>query len=209
MMQTINTRHSLKERQRQERENLILQVAEEVFMEKGYQETSIDEIAAQVGIAKGTVYLHFPSKEDLVMAIFQRDMQHIVQAVDALLSSELTARAKLESVQQFMFGGMFSKHFQLLYAIFNNPGTRRLFAEKECVLRDLWGQLGDRVTTLLDEGKVAGEFAADIPTPVLRSAFFNLLSPKGYERLLVEEKMPPEELAKHVGKIYFNGIASK
>ena len=137
-MQTTSTRHSLKERQRQERENLIFQVAEEVFMEKGYHETSIDEIAAQVGIAKGTVYLHFPSKEDLVMAIFQRDMQHIVQAVDGLFSSPLTAREKLEAVQQFMFGGIFSKHFQLLYAIFNNPGTRRLFAEKECVLRDLW-----------------------------------------------------------------------
>ncbi len=55
---------SLKERQRREREELILQVAEEVLLEKGYYEASIDEIAARVGIAKGTVYLHFASKED-------------------------------------------------------------------------------------------------------------------------------------------------
>ena len=206
-MQTINARHSLKERQRQERENLILQVAEEVLMEKGYHETSIDEIAARVGIAKGTVYLHFPSKEDLVMAIFQRDMQNILQSVDAMLSLELTARARMEAVLQFMFGGMFSKHFQLLYSIFNNPGTRRLFAEKECVMRDLWAQLADRVTTLIEEGKAGREFDVAMPTPVMVSAFFNLLSPRGYERLLVEEKMPPEELAKHLGRIYFKGIA--
>jgi TetR/AcrR family transcriptional regulator, fatty acid metabolism regulator protein len=208
-MQAVTARQSLKERQRQERESLILQAAEEVLMEKGYYETSIDEIAARVGIAKGTVYLHFPSKEDLVMAIFQRDMQQILQSVDTMISSELTARAKLENVQQFMFEGMFHKHFQLLYSIFDNPGTRRLFAEKECAMRDLWAQLADRVTVLIEEGKAAGEFDATIPTPVMLSAFFNLLSPKAYERLLVEEKMPPEEVVKHLGRIYFNGIAKE
>lgn len=54
---------SLKEKQRKERELLILEAAEEVMIEKGYHETSMEEIAARVGIAKGTVYLHFPSKE--------------------------------------------------------------------------------------------------------------------------------------------------
>src|SRR5713226_1799238 len=75
-------RVSLKEKQRQEREALILQVAEEVLLEKGYHEASIDEIASRVGIAKGTVYLHFPSKEDLVVAIFERDMQQLLQYID-------------------------------------------------------------------------------------------------------------------------------
>ncbi len=70
MMQPVTAPRSLKEKQRQEREALILQAAEEVLMEKGYHETSIDEIAARVGIAKGTVYLHFPSKEDLVIGLF-------------------------------------------------------------------------------------------------------------------------------------------
>jgi AcrR family transcriptional regulator len=209
MMQTVSGQLSLKERQRRERESLILQAAEEVLMEKGYYEASIDEIAARVGIAKGTVYLHFPSKEDLVLAIFQRDMQRILQSIDAVIASGLTARARLETVQQFMFEGMFHKHFQLLYAMLNSPGTRRLFAEKECALRDLWAQLAERVTILIEEGKAAGEFAASIPTPVMLSAFFNLLSPKAYERLLLEEKMSPEEVVKHLGRIYFNGIAKE
>lgn len=206
-MQTVNSRPSLKERQRRERERLILQAAEEVLMEKGYYEASIDEIAARVGIAKGTVYLHFPSKEDLVLAIFQRDMQQILQSIDAMISSELTARTKLETVQQFMFEGIFHRHFQLLYTIFDSPGTRKLFVEKKCALRDLWAQLTGRVTALIEEGKAAGEFAETIPTPVMLSAFFNLLSPKAYERLLIEEKMSPEEVVKQLGRIYFNGIA--
>ncbi len=71
-MQTAHTTNlSLKEKQRQEREQLIIQAAEEVLQEKGYYETSMDEIAARVGIAKGTIYTHFPGKEELVLAIFK------------------------------------------------------------------------------------------------------------------------------------------
>src|SRR5215467_1676427 len=99
-MQTTTTIRSLKEKQRKEREELILQAAEEVLAEKGYHETSMDEIAARVGIAKGTVYLHFPSKEDLVIALYERNIEKVSQAVEAILSSELTARAKMEQLLQ-------------------------------------------------------------------------------------------------------------
>ncbi|HZU00398.1 MAG TPA: helix-turn-helix domain-containing protein, partial [Ktedonobacteraceae bacterium] len=123
-MQIAHPHRSLKEKQRQEREALILQVAEEVLMEKGYHETSMDEIAARVGVAKGTVYLHFPSKEDLVVAIFARDMQQFLRAVETAIegaaASELTARAKLEAVLRFMYSGLFSKRTRLLSTMYNN-----------------------------------------------------------------------------------------
>ena len=108
-MQPITAPRSLKEKQRQEREALILKAAEDVLMEKGYHETSIDEIAARVGIAKGTVYLHFPSKEDLVVAIFERDMQHLLQSIDSTIDSTLTAREKIESIFDLMHGGIMTK----------------------------------------------------------------------------------------------------
>src|SRR6266576_3814877 len=117
MMQPVTAPRSLKEKQRQERESLILQVAEEVLLEKGYQETSIDEIAARVGIAKGTVYLHFPSKEDLVVTIFARNMQTLLEGVDGIIASQPTYRAKLEALLYFMYTGFFSKRAQLLSSI--------------------------------------------------------------------------------------------
>src|SRR5579883_1238210 len=97
----------LKERQRQEREALILQVAEEVLLEKGYYETSIDEIAARVGIAKGTVYLHFSSKEDLVIAIFARDMRSFLQNIDEAVETKPTSQAKLEAILHLLYTGLF------------------------------------------------------------------------------------------------------
>src|SRR5437762_11119399 len=95
-MQPLTAPRSLKEKQRQEREALILQAAEEVLAEKGYYETSMDEIAALVGVAKGTVYLHFPSKEDLVVAILTRDLQNLLQAIETIIASDLTHYTKME-----------------------------------------------------------------------------------------------------------------
>ena len=208
MMQPMTAPRSLKEKQRQEREALILQVAEEVLMDKGYYETSMDEIASRVGVAKGTVYLHFPSKEDLVVAIFEQDTQKLLQQIDITLATDMSPRKKLEAIFQVMYGGLFSRRIQLLYSIYNNPELRRVFLEKKACMRDLFEHLASSMSSLFEEGKAAGEFDATLPTPVMRSAFFSLLSPKSYERLIVDEQISADELVKHLQHIYFRGIAT-
>ena len=81
---------SLKERQRDERERLILQEGEALLVEKGYGETSMDEIATRVGVSKGTLYLHFASKEDLVLAIIEKNLRVFTDSMRALSSSSLS-----------------------------------------------------------------------------------------------------------------------
>ena len=208
-MHTTPAPQSLKEKQRQERETLILKAAEEILVEKGYHETSMDEIAARVGVAKGTVYLHFPSKENLLVAIFERDMQQFLQSLDEVIVLSMTNREKLEALLQFFYGGLFSKRTRLLYAIATNADLQRLLMAKEGCMRDLWRQLAERVTNLLDAGKASGEFDTSIPSNVMMSAFFSLLSPRSYERLVVDEQMPATELVGYLGQIYFKGIAIK
>jgi TetR/AcrR family fatty acid metabolism transcriptional regulator len=207
MTQTTTPR-TLKEKQRQEREALILQAAEEVLMEKGYHETSIDEIASRVGIAKGTVYLHFSSKEDLVFALFEKDMEKFEQLVDSTIASELTARAKMEAILHVLYGSFFSKRFQLLYSLSNSADLRRIFVEKKGCMREIWERISALITALLEEGKAAGEFDTTIPTSVMVSAFFSLLSPKSYDRLMVEGQMSQGEVSRQLGRIYFKGIAA-
>jgi TetR/AcrR family transcriptional regulator, fatty acid metabolism regulator protein len=207
-MQSVTAPHSWKEKQRQEREALILQVAEEMLMEKGYYETSIEEIAARVGIAKGTVYLHFPSKEDLVVAIFERDMQKLADFIEAIVSSPMTARGKMEAILQFMYEGISNKRMQMLDSLYNSAELRRIFLEKKACTRHIWEQLSARITSVLDEGKATGEFDKTLPTAIMLSAFTGLLAPRSYERLIVEEQMTAEEVAKGLGRIYFKGIAA-
>src|SRR2546421_2598141 len=195
MMQSTTTTRSLKEKQRQEREELILQAAEEVLAEKGYHETSMDEIAVRVGIAKGSVYLHFPSKEDLVMAIFERGMKKLVEGVEASIAPETTTRAKMEAVLRFMYGSFFNNRVEALFSIYgsNSGELRRLFAEKKRHIHAQWEQLSARVGSLLEDGKATGEFDTTIPTTVMLNAFFSLLAPKLNERLIAEGQMSPDE----------------
>ena len=209
MMQPVTAPRSWKEKQRQEREALILQVAEEVLMEKGYYETSIEEIAARVGIAKGTVYLHFPSKEDLVVAVVKRDMQKLAEFIETTVSSPLTARGKLEAILRFMYEGLSHKRMQLLDSLYNSTELRRIFLEKKARTRGIWKQLTVRIASVLEEGKAAGEFDKTLPTAVMLSAFNSLLSPRSYERLMVEEQMTAEEVVNNLGRFYFKGIAAE
>ena len=55
-----------------ERKNEILDVAEELFVTQGYDKTSTNDILERVGIARGTLYYHFKSKEDILNAIIER-----------------------------------------------------------------------------------------------------------------------------------------
>ena len=56
----------------EERKNEILDVAEELFAEKGYDNASTNDIIARIGIARGTLYHHFSSKEEILDAIVDR-----------------------------------------------------------------------------------------------------------------------------------------
>jgi TetR/AcrR family fatty acid metabolism transcriptional regulator len=208
MMSSPTAPRSWKEKQRQEREALILQTAEEVFCEKGYHESSIDEIAARVGIAKGTVYLHFPSKEDLVAALIERDSRHLLQAVEDINASTQTTRAKLEAILRLMYGELLNKRMRLFYAMYNSSDMR-LLTEKKASMHSLWEEVARHITSLLDEGKAAGDFDSTIPTSVMLSLFLNLISVRGYERLVRQEHLTPDEVLQYLTRIYFKGIAAE
>ena len=209
-MQTETTRRSLKERQRQEREDLILRAAEEVLMEKGYHDTSMDEIAARVGVAKGTVYLHFASKEDLVFALFEREVEAFLHMVEQTISAALPARTRLESIFQWMYRGLLGKRIQLLFTLYSSADMemRKGLVKRKDHLHTILDRISAHIAALFDEGKAAGEFNPTLPTPVLVTAFFSLLSPGMYLRLIVEKQMSPDELVTHLAHIYFQGIVA-
>lgn len=211
MTPPTGTRSSLKEKQRQEREDLILETAEEVITEKGYHDTSMDEIALRVGISKGTLYLHFASKEALVMALIERSMPQFLEGIQQIVTSALGPRARLEAILQLMVKGTpGKKRFEFFTALSQSAELRKLFEEHDLRLRKLgmWQRLVTEVSTLLEAGKTTGEFDASLPTEVMVGAFLSLLSPLVYQRLLADRQMSPETLAEYLGRIYFRGITT-
>ena len=66
------------------REDAIVQAVNRLLAEKGFDAMTVDEVAAEVGIAKASLYKHFPSKEDLAAAAMVRVMQRAVDFLDSL-----------------------------------------------------------------------------------------------------------------------------
>lgn len=79
----------------EERKKEILDVAEELFATKGYDSASTTDILERIGIARGTLYYHFRSKEEILDALIERTLQGIVQKAKAVLSSDMPALYKL------------------------------------------------------------------------------------------------------------------
>ncbi len=68
----------------EERRNEILDVAERLFVTKGFDQTSITDILNEIGIARGTLYYHFNSKEDILDAIISRITKKLVAQAEAI-----------------------------------------------------------------------------------------------------------------------------
>ena len=66
-----------------ERRTQILDVSEELFASKGYVSTSTNDIIEQVGIARGTLYYHFKSKEEILDAVVLRFTNNLIKKANS------------------------------------------------------------------------------------------------------------------------------
>lgn len=197
----------LKERQRRERAELILEAAEAVLAERGYHETSMDEIAARVGIAKGTVYLHYPSKDDLVVALFERELATFRQVVDDAMRAPGTVFERIEIILRHAYADLRGRRTRLFLTLSTSIAVRSGLIEQRAPLRDHMAYITDRLRTLLDAGKTSGELDTSIPTPVMLTTFLALLSRRSAEHLASEEELAPEDVVQAISRIFFHGIA--
>ena len=67
--------NSLRQRRRQMLEAEILDATREILAERGYVAMSMDDLAAQVGISKPTLYSHFATKDEIIVATILREVQ--------------------------------------------------------------------------------------------------------------------------------------
>ncbi|WP_246331688.1 TetR/AcrR family transcriptional regulator [Sphingomonas chungangi] len=80
--------------EREEKREAVLHAAAEAFAERGYHRTSLDDIAARLGITKPTLYYYARNKDDLVSAVATRALDRILEAIEG--DRESTALAQLQ-----------------------------------------------------------------------------------------------------------------
>jgi len=83
----MNFMKGLRERNRVDRHGRILDAATRQFREGGYEETRIEAIAAEAGVAIGTIYNYFQNKGDILVAIVAKEVNEVLKAGEGIVAS--------------------------------------------------------------------------------------------------------------------------
>ncbi len=83
----------------------ILEGAKSVFMKKGFDAATMNDITREAQVSKGTIYVYFNNKEDLFAALIERERARLVASIRSTLTSDVPAREALSQ-----FGNVFAKH---------------------------------------------------------------------------------------------------
>lgn len=138
----------------------IALAAVKLFEKKGYHATSVQDIADEVGLQKGSLYHYIHSKEDLLLQIAHQAITDFNQRLEAILSSDLPAKEKLVQAIE--------NHLTVSTA--NLETTTVLLREafslgenQHQMIQDLTDRYVDLWTEILIEGKRNGEFQVEHP----------------------------------------------
>lgn len=193
---------TLKEQQRQQREQLILQTAEDVLMEQGYHHTSMDEIAERVGIAKGTLYLHFKRKEELVFKLVEPKLDSFLTTVEKAKSYSGSARDQLE----FLFDQEISGEF-FQFVLKSYPDMAAVFqGERGVQIQKVLFDVMEGIKQIHDKGKKEKTFDSAIPTELMANIFMNLFDPHVYKETVENGEVSKKEFIGYIMSMYFRGI---
>src|SRR4051812_33762903 len=85
------------------RRSTILEAACCAFARSGYESTTVDSIAAEAGIAKGTVYLYYKSKSEIYHAALSHNLQQLQAETERVLAATAGCRPKIEQFIRVRF----------------------------------------------------------------------------------------------------------
>jgi len=130
--------------------NEIIQMAAELFDALGYERTSMSAIAARLGGSKATLYGYFESKEALLRAILDRDVNAEADRLMQELLSEKDLRSGLIRLGIAYLTGQPARAASIR-TVSNQPIAREFY---ENALRPAWQRLADRFATMMMEGRL-------------------------------------------------------
>lgn len=108
-----------KKRERLQRRNDIIDAAERIFFTRGVENASMEEVAAQAELSKGTLYLYFRSKDDLRFAMFMRGADILMRLMNENISEKSNGYANLLGLAGsfIRFSREFPDYFNLIIEI--------------------------------------------------------------------------------------------
>ncbi len=181
------------------RRDELMAAAKALFLEKGFTATSVDEIVRKADVAKGTFYLHFHSKDDILVALRERFIEIYCEELDQRLNalSPDNWHGRLAVWAEAGVAG-YLDNYRLHDLVFHDfhPPMRRMKQENPAVVR---------LDALLTEGNAAGAWKiAD--TRLMAVLLFNALHGAVDEIIANPAMMDQDEVVEGVKALFLKAV---
>lgn len=120
-----------RERRRQQTRDVLIAAATEVFAERGFDGTSLEEIAERAGFTRGAIYKNFSGKEELYFAVIERLNEQVIEAFRAIAPTTAEAKewdfsrlADMWRASVGEFGELFAIGVEFQLYVLRNPAAR-------------------------------------------------------------------------------------
>ncbi|MFW5887090.1 MAG: TetR/AcrR family transcriptional regulator [Bacteroidota bacterium] len=164
-----------KEREKEQRKQEIIDAAERIFFNKGYHEATMDEIAAEAELSKGTLYLYFKNKEDLYFEIFLRGMEILINMIRDVLDDHGSGLGNLiQTGQTFTRFFYQHPHYSQPILLFENNGFGNISVDEEKIKNFCLGESPfSIVTNIVEQGIHDGSLRNDLDPQILASTLWS------------------------------------
>src|SRR5262245_40134647 len=181
----------------------IIDAAIRVFARSGYYNSRVSDIAREAGIASGTIYLYFKTKDDILVRLFREKMAQWVTHARGELAAEVDPLARIRR--------LVSLHFTVLEA---NPDLAEVVqVELRQGHKFFRGASAHEVSayfeliaSVLEEGVAAGCFRADLPVKVATKVLFGAMDQMATSWVLGKRAYRLVDTADEVATIFLKGV---
>jgi TetR/AcrR family fatty acid metabolism transcriptional regulator len=184
----------------------ILRAAIRVFANNGYFNSKVADIARAAGVADGTVYLYFKSKEEILHSIFDRNMEEAISDGRKQLAEITDPREKLRRIALLhleRLGG--DRDLAVVFQVELRGSTKFMEEFSAAGFAEYLGL----IRTTIEEGQKAGVFSPKLNAKVAAKILFGALDEMATNWILSKRryKLPP--MADIVLDIFLNGVSAK
>ena len=184
----------------------ILRAAIRVFAHNGYFNSKVADIAREAGVADGTVYLYFKSKEEILHSIFDRSMEEAIAEGRKQLNNITDPREKLRRIALLHLERLGSdRELAVVFQVELRGSTKFMeefsaagFAEYLGVIR-----------STIEEGQAAGVFRKELNAKVAAKVLFGALDEMATNWILSKRKYKLPPMVDTVLDIFCNGVNVK
>ena len=183
----------------------ILRAATRVFARNGYFNSKVADIARAAGVADGTVYLYFKSKEEILHSIFDQNMAEAIAADRKLIDKLRDPREKLRRIATLHLERLGAdRDLAVVFQVELRGSTKFMEEFSAAGFAEYLGLL----RTIFEEGQRAGVFRKELNAKVATKIFFGALDEMATNWIISKRSYKLEPMADVVMDVFLNGVST-